>query len=64
MLEEYVKQIKNDKITFLVITRTLKGKLTWATSWENLSSGVCDQVRLKPICSATEASKRLEILDI
>ena len=26
--------------------------------------GVCDQVRLKPACSATEASYRLEILDI
>ena len=26
--------------------------------------GVFDQVRLKPVCSATEASKGLEILDI
>ena len=26
--------------------------------------GVCDQVRLKPACSATETSKRLEILHI
>ena len=26
--------------------------------------GVCDQVRLKPACSATETSRRLEILDI
>ena len=26
--------------------------------------GVCDQVRLKPACSATETSKSLEILDL
>ena len=34
----------------------------WALSWENVSSGVSDQVRLKLACSATEASRRLEIL--
>ena len=34
----------------------------WASSWENVSSGVSDQVRLKLTCSATEASMRLEIL--
>ena len=34
----------------------------WASSWENVSSGVSDQVRLKLACSATEASMRLEIL--
>ena len=28
----------------------------WAAPRENLSSGVCDQVRLKPACSATVAS--------
>ena len=28
----------------------------WATSPENMSSLVCDQVRLKPACSATEIS--------
>ena len=28
----------------------------WARSRENLSSEFCDQVRLKPVCSATEAS--------
>ena len=33
-----------------------------ASSWENVSSGVSDQVRLKLACSATEASMRLEIL--
>ena len=27
-----------------------------ATSRENLSSGVCDQLRLKPACSADETS--------
>ena len=26
--------------------------------------GVCDQGKLKPVCAATEASKRLEILDM
>ena len=26
--------------------------------------GVCDQVRLKPACSATETSKSLEMLDL
>ena len=35
-----------------------------AASRENLSSGVCDQVRFKTACSATEARKSLEILDI
>ena len=33
-----------------------------ASSWENVSSGVSNQVRLKLACSATEASRRLEIL--
>ena len=28
--------------------------IKWATSRENLSSRVCDQVRLKPACSATD----------
>ena len=27
----------------------------WAMSWENLSLVMCDQVRLKPACSTTEA---------
>ena len=34
----------------------------WASSWENMSSGVSEQGRLKLACSATEASMRLEIL--
>ena len=34
----------------------------WATPWENVSSGVSDQVRLKLACSATEVRMRLEIL--
>ena len=34
--------------------------LNWTSSWENLSSGVSDQVKLAS--SATEASMRLEIL--
>ena len=28
----------------------------WATTWQNLSSGLSNQVRLKLACSATEAS--------
>ena len=36
----------------------------WASSWENVSSGVCDQVRLKPACSDTEESYSLESLDL
>ena len=32
----------------------------WAMSWENLSSEVCDHVRLKPACSGTEANCSLE----
>ena len=39
-------------------------KKVWATSQENLSLGVCDQVRLKPACSATEGSQSLEILGL
>ena len=39
-----------------------KQKKIWASSWENVSSEVSDQVRLKLACSATEASRRLEIL--
>ena len=38
--------------------------MKWATSWENLSSGVWDQVRLKPACSAAETSWRLKMSDI
>ena len=34
----------------------------WASSLENVPSGVSDLVRLKLACSATEASMRLEIL--
>ena len=30
--------------------------IKWAKSWENLSLGVCDWLRLKPACSATAAS--------
>ena len=30
--------------------------MTWASSWQNVSSGVSDQVRLKLTCSATETS--------
>ena len=33
-----------------------KGKIKWTTSCEHLSSGIFDQVRFKPACSATEAS--------
>ena len=36
----------------------------WATSRENVSSGVFDQVTFKPACPATEASLYLDTLDI
>ena len=47
-----------------ITSKTVKRikKKTWATSWENVSSGVSNQVRLKLSCSAAEASNRLEIL--
>ena len=32
----------------------------WATSWENLSSGVCNHVRHKPACPATETAQCLK----
>ena len=35
----------------------------WATSRERVSSGIFDQVRFKPACSATETSWNLETLD-
>ena len=38
--------------------------LIWAMSQENMSSEVCDRVRLKPACSPTEASKSFGILKI
>ena len=38
--------------------------LEWASSRENLSSGVCNQVRLKLSCSASEASESHEIANI
>ena len=34
---------------------------TWAATWENISSEVSDQVRLKLACSGTETSYSLEI---
>ena len=37
--------------------------LIWATLRENVSSGIFDQVRFKPVCSATEASYNLETLE-
>ena len=33
----------------------------WATTGQNMSSGVSDQARLKPVCAATEASYNNEI---
>ena len=33
-----------------------RSQCSWGMSWENLSSGVSVQVRLKPVCSATEVS--------
>ena len=33
----------------------------WATTWQNVSSGVSDQARLEPACTATEAGHSNEI---
>ena len=49
------------QLKMLMVIR-LCSLLYWASSWENVSSGVSDQVRLKPACSATEASMKFEIL--
>ena len=50
-------------LCFYVLEETgVSGKNIWASSWENLSSGVSDQVGLKLACSTTKASMRLEIL--
>ena len=47
---------------------TLKGRKTPKNHMSLVTRkpvlGVCDQVRLKPACSAIETSKRLEILHI
>ena len=39
-----------------IVGQTNKTKAIWATSRENVSSGIFDKVRFKPACSATEAS--------
>ena len=44
----YVRLSTNEKDFFLIFIG--------ATSRENLSAGVSDQVRLKPVCSTTETS--------
>ena len=46
--------------TFLLTTHTMK----CTTSRENVSSKIFDQVRFKPVCSGTEASKNTQTLDI
>ena len=40
------------------LSRSQSGTLgiKWASSSENVSLGVCDQLRFKPACSATETS--------
>ena len=48
----------------LALLLKLPHTIIWASSWENVSSGVSDQFRLKLTCSATRASMRLEISDI
>ena len=64
----YTAQGKPSRLVCLLVvkntdTAVLKEKLyMWASSWENASSGVSYQVRLKLACSATEASMRPEIL--
>ena len=50
----------NEKINNQFLSESM---LIWATSRENLSLGLCDQIRLKPAYSATKTSRSLEILD-
>ena len=61
------RQQQHNSLFIFVLSSESKSALRfeafiWASSWENVSSGVSDQVRLKLACSATEASMRLEIL--
>ena len=51
-------------VTYLKVIALIKTSSIWALSRENLSSVVCDQVRFKPVCSATETSERLESLGL
>ena len=50
--------------SLLAQTERPNNDIKWVTSRENLSSGVCDQERCKPSCSATEMSYSLAISDI
>ena len=54
------------RLTFkrLNVIALIKTSLISASSRENLSSVVFDEVRLKPVCSATETSESLETLDL
>ena len=47
-----------------VIRLPSQSVINWATSRENVSSGIFKQVRFKPACLATEASWNHETLDI
>ena len=38
--------------------------IIWPTSRESVSSGIVEQVRFKPVCSATEACWKFETLDL
>ena len=46
------------------ISVTIPLEMKWATSRENVSSKIFDQVRFKPAWSATEPGQNLESLDI
>ena len=51
-------------LTYIRIIKSSMAGIIRATSRENVSSGIFDQVRFKLACSATETSKNLELLDI
>ena len=53
-----------EDLTLIVFLHVYMKFMKWATSRENLSSGIFNQVRFKSACSATEASENLETLDI
>ena len=40
----------------IIVSSCVHSRILWTTSRENLSLGVCDQIRHKPACSATETS--------
>ena len=49
-------KIHDDSCFLIIKSYYLVYEYKWDMPWENLSSGISDQVRLKPACSAAETS--------